>query len=237
MIDTGMSPDAYREQLADDLSAIEKILVGLDSRGWAAPVPACPGWTVTDLITHLGGVHRLVVAAIADPGRSPGRLVAPDLPDLATWFAAGGRQLSAALAIGPQAPAWTFAGAEATVGFWQRRQAMENAIHRLDLEQAMGIDRPVPSRLAADGVSEVLEVMLALRVAAGMVTLPDWAIELRAADAGASWLLGSGQVVGSASADAPTLFAALWKRVPMSTLALDGDVEAAEGMLRLPLTP
>ncbi len=42
----------------------------------------------------------------------------------------------AALAVNPDTPAWTFsaAGAPHNVGWWQRRQALETAVHRWDAQ-------------------------------------------------------------------------------------------------------
>jgi hypothetical protein len=35
----------------------------------APEVPSCPGWNVTDLVLHLGGVHRHVTRIIRDRQR------------------------------------------------------------------------------------------------------------------------------------------------------------------------
>lgn len=238
MSGTELAPREYLQAIADDLELIDKALADLPESAWSAGVPACPRWDLTRLVGHLGGVHRMVMHAIRTQAGGKSRDFAPAPgTDLRAWLAEGGAELLDVLAADPSLPSWSFPGTEGTVGFWQRRQAMENSIHRIDIDQTLGIHRPVPARVAADGVSEALDVLLGLRLAAGAVTLPEYAVELRAADAGAVWQVGPGQAVGSASADATTLYAALWKRAPLSELAMDGDVEAVEAMLLLPLTP
>jgi uncharacterized protein (TIGR03083 family) len=47
----------------------------------------------------------------------------------------------------------------ATVGFWQRRQAHETAMHRIDAEAAAGDVHPIDAELAADGIDEWLELV------------------------------------------------------------------------------
>ncbi|MEV4286740.1 maleylpyruvate isomerase N-terminal domain-containing protein [Nonomuraea bangladeshensis] len=54
-----------------------------------------------------------------------------------------------------------------TVGFWIRRMALETVVHRIDAELAAGTPvTPVPDDLAADGVDEILTVMLAYETTA-----------------------------------------------------------------------
>ncbi|HEV2311090.1 MAG TPA: maleylpyruvate isomerase N-terminal domain-containing protein, partial [Acidimicrobiia bacterium] len=74
-------------------------------------------------------------------------------------YATGGAQaLSAELERPADEPAWTFAPPP-TVGFWQRRQAHETAMHRVDAELASGAASPVEGDLAADGVDEWLHLL------------------------------------------------------------------------------
>lgn len=42
------------------------------ARSQAAPaVPSCPGWVVTDLVLHLGFVHRLVARVVGERMQQP----------------------------------------------------------------------------------------------------------------------------------------------------------------------
>ena len=73
----------------------------------AADVPTCPGWTVAELATHIGGIHRWVTAIVASqaPSRLPFPEVGPESssPDgLARWLTAGAVPLLESLrAAGP----------------------------------------------------------------------------------------------------------------------------------------
>ncbi|MEU5189697.1 maleylpyruvate isomerase family mycothiol-dependent enzyme [Streptomyces klenkii] len=152
--------------------------------GRAAPlVPSCPGWSVSDLVVHLGSVHRGVAHIIShrlagppDPSADPSFAGLPaDTPDwprpesapnrgplpgsLADWFAEGAAALEALFrARGPEAPAWTWSR-EQTTGFWLRVQTIEAAVHRWDAENALGTPGPVDAALAADAVGHSFEVM------------------------------------------------------------------------------
>jgi uncharacterized protein (TIGR03083 family) len=161
----------------------------------AAPaVPSCPGWVVTDLILHLGVVHRLVARIIAErmqqppergdrrwlglaeefrgwlpPARAPRRSPVP--AGLLGWFHDGAAELQER--FGTTAPGervWTWS-ADHTVGFWQRMQAIEAAVHRWDAENAVGVARPLDAALAADAIGQTFEVMAPFRRAVGKAAL------------------------------------------------------------------
>ncbi|HEU4842430.1 MAG TPA: maleylpyruvate isomerase N-terminal domain-containing protein, partial [Ilumatobacteraceae bacterium] len=112
--------------------------------GWAAPVPTCPGWTVRDLVRHLGGVHRWATGFVAESraekdDRTQEELVGgwPDDGDLGRWFLDGAERLATALdAASPDLRCWTFLRAPSPRVHWARRQAHETAIHRVDAEAA-----------------------------------------------------------------------------------------------------
>ena len=63
-----MTPDeliAALEQNARQLGS-QAASVGLD-----AAVPTCPGWSVRDVVGHLGGVHRWAASIVADGREEP----------------------------------------------------------------------------------------------------------------------------------------------------------------------
>jgi len=154
----------------------------------AAPaVPSCPGWVLTDLVLHLGTVHRLVARLIGErmqqpparggdrswlglaeewggwlpPGRAPEGSPLPGA--LLDWFGAGAADLAERFhAAEPGEPVWTWS-ADHSVGFWQRMQAIEAAVHRWDAENAVGTARPLDAALAADAVGQTFEVMAPMR--------------------------------------------------------------------------
>ena len=118
-----------------------------------AAVPACPGWTVADLVDHVGGVHQWARHAVLE-GTPDGQPV-PLSGDSAEWYAGHAAALIEALAD-PAAPAWTF-GTEQTVAWWLRRQTHETLVHTRDLLDAAGRvgEWRIDPVLAWDGVREV----------------------------------------------------------------------------------
>ncbi|WP_020520622.1 maleylpyruvate isomerase family mycothiol-dependent enzyme [Catelliglobosispora koreensis] len=138
---------------------------------FSSPVPTCPGWSVLDLVQHLGGVYRYVRYNVArntteriDPDVRR-KLLTEEFPpesDSLVWWSEQCKSLVDYLAtIDPNAPAWNWAPQAKIAGFWPRRMAHETAIHRWDIQFALhGLAEPIEARLAADGVSEVLDTWL-----------------------------------------------------------------------------
>jgi uncharacterized protein (TIGR03083 family) len=153
----------------------------------APQVPSCPGWRVTDLVLHLGTVHRYVARVIAGrlpepppeeedlawlavpgecagwlpPGTVPGEAALPLA--LVDWFAAGAADLRAQFqAAAPDEAVWTWS-TDHTAGFWRRMQAIEAAVHRWDAQAAVGAAEPVDAALAADAVGQTFEIMAPMR--------------------------------------------------------------------------
>lgn len=155
--------------------------------GGPAPlVPSCPGWSMADLVLHLGGVHRFVARIVEDglteppdvtdvalfalpedragwPAPEGGPHRGPVPPGLVAWFADGARALAAHVRDGdPGQRVWTWSR-ERTAGFWWRMQTIEAALHRWDAESAFGAPGPVDAALAADAVAQTFEVMAPAR--------------------------------------------------------------------------
>ena len=140
------------------------------------PVAACPGWTLHDLVEHLGGVHRWARQILLTGQRVDETPTAGDR-DLAGWFAEGAEALLETLAAAdPAAATWSFT-ADRTAGFWRRRQALETVVHRWDAQQAAGepegIDPPFgePRRVGVV-FAEPLDIAgRVIVVAAGVLSL------------------------------------------------------------------
>ncbi|GAA2079841.1 maleylpyruvate isomerase family mycothiol-dependent enzyme [Streptomyces albiaxialis] len=166
-------------ELVDFQAAVARAAEGGDG---APLVPSCPGWSVSDLMGHLGGVHRYVGRVVRDrllEPPEPDDLRLYDLPDglegwpvpesapnrgpvppaLLTWFAEGAETLVALLRErDPAQKAWTWSR-EQSVGFWRRMQAIEAAVHRWDAQCAVEAPAPLDAELAADAVTQTFEVM------------------------------------------------------------------------------
>jgi uncharacterized protein (TIGR03083 family) len=154
MLSSAVYLDAIRTNATALVDAAEA--AGLD-----AAVPPCPDWTVADLLAHIGRVHRWAAANTlrvqADGPSSRREHEMPPDADPVAWAREGADVVVAALDCAPDDEAWAFFPPH-TVGFWQRRQAHETAMHRVDAESAAGDVQPIDAELAADGIDELLDL-------------------------------------------------------------------------------
>ena len=131
------------------------------------PVPACPGWTMRELATHVGRGHRWaaeLVATRASQVISPRDVPDGKLPDgraeQEAWLNASADLVAGKVAAAPDVPVWTFIGSR-PARFWLRRRAHEAAVHLMDAQLAAGQEISLATDLAADGVAEWLELVAA----------------------------------------------------------------------------
>lgn len=221
----------YLAHLRADCDAILDLLGrgALDS-----PVAACPGWTVRELVEHLGSVHRWATAIVRSGEAQPEKEQAA--ADLRPWFGEGAEDLLAVLsAADPAEPCWSFTSGR-TKGFWVRRQALETVVHRWDAERAVGEPGLIDPALASDGVTEVVDLMTPRQVRLERIPPLPYAVELRAVDTGATWVLGAGPVEASVTAAAEVLLLLLWHRVDPGDPRVRCEGPAHE-VLRLALAP
>lgn len=233
-----MNQPKHLDHLTAEVTAFRDVLTEADLN---ATVAACPGWLIRDLVLHLGQVHRWATAIVRTTQLQPES--EPEVgirdPALARWFAEGAEQLIATLAAAdPAAPCWSFT-ADRTAGFWVRRQALETAVHRWDAQGAEGEPDPLDPELAAEGLAEVVDLMLPRQQRLGRVGPLPHAVTLRAVDTGTSRTIGEGEPVAELHAPAELLLLLLWHRVDPGDprLHVTGDRAAAAEVLRLPLAP
>ncbi len=132
------------------------------------PVPTCPGWTFKHLYLHIGGGDRWAAQMVAD--RMTERLEfadirdgrAPKDPDGArAWLLEGSVLLvDAAAQAPPGTEVWTFLGPKPPI-WWVRRRLHEALVHRADAAIAVGAPFDVNPAVAADAVSEWLDIATA----------------------------------------------------------------------------
>lgn len=153
----------YVTALSTQSARFAEVLRGADLR---QQVPTCPDWTLHQLAEHLGRAHRWAGAIVS---RRASTLVevaelaippAPDSPEeLGRWVQQGTAELVAAITqVGGETPVWTWFG-EGRVSYWARRMAHETAVHRADAELARGHRYDLEPDLAADALSEWLEIV------------------------------------------------------------------------------
>ena len=220
---------------------------------WDAPVPACPGWDLRDLVRHLGEIHLWAAANVAQrPGatldledRSELAISWPDLAvfwpaddDLIDWYLQTNANLVDVLESAPaDVAADTFVPAPSPLAMWARRQAHETAVHRFDAENTTGTTAGFDPVFAADGVSELLYGFYENVPRPESKTIPlerDQTIHVHAHDTGSDWYMTLGRrSIARAHADAPIdltvtgtasdLYLALWNRGDDSTITATGD--------------
>ena len=154
-----MEPGQYLSALRSDGTAV----LEAGRKGLHPNVPSTPGWTVRDVIAHLGQVHRekahIVRESLLD--EPPERPDPPGDGELLEWFAEGLHDLIGALSVAdPHTKVHTWHDPDQSVGFWIRRMAHETLIHRVDAELGHGSHTPVDPILAADGVDEILDIFM-----------------------------------------------------------------------------
>ena len=210
--------------------------------GWDAPVPGTD-WTVRELVTHVGGVHRWAADVVrtgagsgdTDAGRAVGQ--GPPDVELLDWFRAGHGELVAALrAVPSDLDCFAFLPAPSPVAFWARRQAHETAVHRADAQGAAGIAPGFDVGFAQDGIDELVRGF-ARRRSNAIAT--EATLALRPTDGGASWLLTFGgehidaieapdvkRADAAVSGSSSELYLWLWNRPSPVEVSGDGSVAA-----------
>ncbi|TJZ55570.1 maleylpyruvate isomerase family mycothiol-dependent enzyme [Streptomyces piniterrae] len=152
-------PAVHRDSIAAETA---RIVAMIEDANLSAPVPSCPGWTLLDLVQHIGSVQRmfsvLLRRLIQEPPRS--RDVDLRIPEDASgygeWLAASAAEAAGAFAVtDPNAAMWAW-GADQHARFWVRRMLFETLVHRVDAELALGRHPAIDRVLAADGVDEFL---------------------------------------------------------------------------------
>jgi len=225
----------HLEQAAADVAAM------LETGDLDAPVPACAPWRVTDLVHHLGGVHRWARGAVVESSAQR-----PDIGDpptardaLVAWFREGADALLAALReTDPDTPCWTF-GPPPTAAFWFRRMAHETAAHAGDLAAAHGRTRAYGTELALDGIDETVGVFFPRQVRLGRIAPLAHVLAVEAAEGGRWVFAGDGaapppeRVDGTVTGPAEVLLPLLWHRTTLddARVSVSGDRHAVETVL------
>jgi uncharacterized protein (TIGR03083 family) len=238
----------YTAALAEQNRLLGELLRDADP---ATPVPTCPGWTLQKLLAHVGRGHRWAAKIVRERADGPVdiRTVAdgrpPEDPDLGLkWLVETGPLLAEAVHVtGADTPVWTFTGPK-PAAWWVRRRLQESVVHRADAAIALGVPYEVEAALAADGVSEWLDLLAARPADADAPLLPGGAtLHLHATDEGlgehGEWLLrleggrlvwehGHGKGTAAVRGSAAALLQAVLRRIPADDERLqligDGDV-------------
>lgn len=163
--------------------------------GIDASVPSCPDWQVSDLLGHVGRLHRWVAAIVESRGDDPpdhwSDAEPPTPAERIPWFDAGVDIVADAL-LGADASteAWSWTN-DRTAGFWARRQANETAVHRWDAQLAAGSVEPIEHTLAVDGIDEFFGLLPYWRNESSVRGAGE-SIHLHCTDGAGEWLVRMG---------------------------------------------
>ncbi len=231
---TQLSPDRYFELIDSDTDR----LVTMGERGLRAPVPACEGWDVGEVLWHVASVYEHKVRVMADnawPDRWPPSWDFGDDEEIAFLQSAKTRLFEEFARHQISDETQTF-GTDTTISFWARRMACEIAIHRYDGEQAHRDTTPIPPDLATDGIDEMLHVMLAGPWWEERVSTEHPLDDLVAVEAGGHrWLCDvqrasvtitrdtSAPAAATISGDPEQVFLWMWGRAGDDSVTISGD--------------
>jgi uncharacterized protein (TIGR03083 family) len=159
----------FRAALLDQTQAFGELIRSSDQ---STHVPTCPEWTIKQLFRHVGRGNRWsaqIIAEQRDSALDPRDVrdgKPPDGDDAAIdWLNAGARLIIDSVdRVGAQARVWTFRGPR-PAGWWIRRRLHEVTVHRADAAFAVGDEFHVAPELAADAVSEWVELVASDRQA------------------------------------------------------------------------
>jgi uncharacterized protein (TIGR03083 family) len=192
----------------------------------SVPVAACPGWSLADLLWHVGEVHHfwteIVAGELQDPDQVV-RAVRPDDADLRSWSGSVAERLINVLAkSNPRTTVWTWSD-QHDIAFVYRRMTQETAVHLWDVQEAVGNPTDIDIDVATDGIGEFIEFMV-----------PDGSpiterLAIQATDSGTYWTLGPGHdAVATIAGPASDLLLALWRRLPLAVVTITGDHQSAD---------
>jgi len=188
-----MSAPLSKDSYLAAVQANGELMVAAARKGLDVAVPSCPGWDVADLTGHVARVYLSVAEHIER--RTMEMVPREEIPEAPTGAAVIGffeesheRVLAALADIDRAEPVWSWSSNQ-TGGFYHRRMAQETLVHRWDAENAHGATSPIDGDLAADGVSELYEVLAPRAISIDDKTPPDGSLHLHRTDGEGEWLL------------------------------------------------
>ncbi len=247
---------SYDERLATIVSETSLLVSALDGADLSTPVPSCPGWTVNQLLRHLGHAHRWVAEMVerrvpeTDRSFSKAHSVSgysgESAAELGAWLTEGAELLSDRLSgVDVDAPIAAMLGM-AGPRFWGRRMAHETVVHRFDACQALGLPFEVGERVTYDALWEWMTTLMpfifTLRPEAAAL-LGTGVLRFEATDLDEEWLvdlrgdepvpLRYEEVAADASVSGPgfDVVLALYQRRSVDGFEVTGDAGLVERFL------
>lgn len=180
--------DWYVDHLLTDAQRITRVI---EQGDLTAPIAACPGWDVRQLVVHLGVIHRWARHCVLHAAPPDGvDAFQPGDRDLKEWFEEGVQAVADTLrALDPDTPTWHPFTVDRVAGVWPRRQANETAMHRWDAQRAVGEPDPIDPELASDGIDEYFELAIPRLIKRERVTAPTSSFHVHCTDVDGEWLV------------------------------------------------
>ena len=230
----------FRAALLDQTKAFGELIRTADP---TTPIPTCPGWTLQQLFRHVGRGNRWAAQIIAerraeplDPREVRNGKPPDDIGGAIDWLNGGAQQIIIAVdQVGSDARVWTFVGPR-PAGWWIRRRLHEVVVHLADAALAIGADYAPEPDLAADAISEWVELMVVQAKRQSPPVDRGRTLHLHATDAGlgptgewtivndedgVSWTHDHGKGDVALRGSATDLLLAIVRRHPVT----DGDIE------------
>jgi uncharacterized protein (TIGR03086 family) len=146
-----MSADLPEEPLHRAVAAVDPLIAGIGDAQWSAPTP-CTEWTVRDVVTHLVGTNRVLIASLREqPPPTRGANTLGDDP-VATYRASMAALVDAVRLPGALDRTFESRLGSATGAYRLRWRVADLLAHAWDIAQATGQRLDLPEDL----VEEVL---------------------------------------------------------------------------------
>jgi uncharacterized protein (TIGR03083 family) len=208
--------------------AIHSEAMAVDAaRNLGAAVAACPGWTVRDLVEHIGRVQwfwsEVVERRVQDRAEMNDIGYPEDPGEPLDWFRAQTARLVTGLnTMADSDPLWTWWEPEQTALFAKCRQFNEVVVHGYDARHAVGDPRPIPVDAAIVGLDEFVAIMSG-DLSDDQPTPPPLALVATDADWTSVLFEGNPGQTLTLEGSASELLLSVWRRRPIS----DSEVAAA----------
>lgn len=235
----------------------ELLTTGVSGADLRSPVPSCPGWSLGDLVRHVGEGQRWAEEIVRTrapefrPDQKMRKLDGDDSGPLPiAWLTEGATRLADTLReAGPDAELWAPFDYH-TPAFWARRFTHETLMHRADATLAAGTPFEVESEVALDAVDEWLELdalpqHFDLTPDKRSILGPDRTIALVATDVAVEWFVdftgdvitwrrGRAAVAVTMSATLTDLLLTIYRRKAVHDNGIDtnGDADLLDLWLR-----
>jgi uncharacterized protein (TIGR03083 family) len=183
--------------LLDSATTDARSLLAAASTRWDAAVPHCPGWDTAELVRHQGSIFNWMATVVTGRERVSRRELdpPPENPDeLPAWYLGNlDRAVEVLGSADAQSATWTFSSlGDQRVAWWDRRLAVEVAIHRFDAEHAAAADpgspaAPLDGDVAAAGIEEFITEFLPGLLAQAVDADLKGTLHLHATDGPVEW--------------------------------------------------